>query len=117
MSEDAKKIIVWMKENNVKKIEMNFSGSGDSGAIDNVVAWDDSGDIKIDASTEETIVDFGSNALSQYYDGWENNDGGYGTIVILTDGKCNIEVTFLTPVEESTSFSLVEESNTNEMEI
>lgn len=57
-------------------ISMEFDGGGDSGYIEN------NGENELGESIEipSFFEDFGYNVLEKYYGGWENNEGGHGTI-------------------------------------
>ena len=84
---------------NVTRVTVNFDGEGDSGQINTITAYT-AGDVPADVPETELILHRATqnesdrtvevtllNAietlcydyLSQCHDGWENNDGAYGT--------------------------------------
>ena len=98
----------------VTGIKVQYEGSGDSGAIENVVytteklreseedAFEDLNDIDVwgkdvwelrdlDSGLHSDIENFVEDKLLQDIEDWWNNDGGYGTVCILIpSGKYNI---------------------------
>jgi hypothetical protein len=95
-------------------IKVTYEGSGDSGAIENIVytaeklreseedAFEDLNDIDVwgkdvwelrdlDSGLHSDIENFVEDKLLQDIEDWWNNDGGYGTVCILIpSGKYNI---------------------------
>ena len=57
---------------------MNFDGGGDSGYIEDE-AENETGDV---VRPTEGMVDFGYSLLEEYHRGWENNEGGRGSIIL-----------------------------------
>lgn len=86
-----------IKNLGVNKIEITFSGSGDSGDIDEVTFitndWDDiTSDItsKIGDDCINHFRDIAYNIIEDKVDpigDWVNNEGGFGTIYISTDSS------------------------------
>jgi hypothetical protein len=97
----------------VTSMDVEFDGVGDSGQIDAITAYQDTTTVEL-PSTPLTIhqVHFGAAAsstvtqplreaietlcydyLGQEHDGWENNDGAYGTF-IFDVSKRTIELEF-----------------------
>lgn len=80
-------VFVILKDMGVAKIRVDYSGGGDSGAIDAVVFEDSKeNDISID---EELIPDYDQDKIESiaydYINGiedWWNNEGGYGSFYI-----------------------------------
>lgn len=77
----------------VAEVEAEFSGSGDSGQFDTIVAYGQpingnpnelDTDVKIDdkQTLADLIDEFCSSILWADYSGWENNDGASGTFEI-----------------------------------
>ena len=82
----------------IKKIHIQFSGSGDSGAIDSIDYY-----LENDAvfNNDECTADSFRNELEEYcyrkildhVEDWYNNDGGHGILVIDTKtGEYNVQV-------------------------
>jgi hypothetical protein len=106
--------LVRLADLGVTGIKVNYEGSGDSGAIENVVytaeklkedeedAFDALFDINVwgkdilnlrdlDSSLESDIAHFVEEQLLNDIEDWWNNDGGYGTVCILVpSGKYKI---------------------------
>ena len=90
--------LMFLKDHNVHKIYIDFSGSGDDGGIDCVDyrdSYDDPIDMKWDHTSKEAIRNAFYEIIDQHVDDvgdWVNNDGGYGNIsVYLEDMKYDIE--------------------------
>lgn len=77
---ELKDLVRKAREKGVVTIEAEYSGSGDEGFIDQIYAITRSGARieDIAAMAETALYDL----LERYYAGWENNEGGYGRIVI-----------------------------------
>ena len=106
--------LVRLADLGVTGIKVTYEGSGDSGAIENVVytaeklreseedAFEDLNDIDVwgkdvwelrdlDSGLHSDIENFVEDKLLQDIEDWWNNDGGYGTVCILIpSGKYNI---------------------------
>jgi hypothetical protein len=90
-------LVTKIKNLGVNKIEITFSGSGDSGDIDEVQfianEWDDiTPDItsKIGDDCINHFRDVAYNIIEDKVDpigDWVNNEGGFGTIIISTDSS------------------------------
>ena len=90
-------LVTKIKNLGVNKIEITFSGSGDSGDIDEVQfianEWDDiTSDItsKIGDDCIDHFRDIAHNIIEDKVDpigDWVNNEGGFGTITIYTDSS------------------------------
>lgn len=94
-------ILTNLKDLGVKKIEISFSGSGDSGDIDDVEFHDSDGNYltqlvketfndksKIDIENE--LRDIAWALINEKVDtvgDWVNNDGGFGSITIDVEEK------------------------------
>lgn len=64
-------------------ITVSYSGSGDSGQIDDVTVCDaGGGKLDLDKEDEELITAYCYDKLDELYGGWENNDGAAGEFVI-----------------------------------
>ena len=106
--------LVRLADLGVTGIKVNYEGSGDSGAIENVVytaeklkeneedAFEDLNDLDVwgtdilnlstlDSGLESDIAHFVEEQLLNDIEDWWNNDGGYGTVCILVpSGKYKI---------------------------
>ena len=106
--------LVRLADLGVTGIKVTYEGSGDSGAIENIVytaeklreseedAFEDLNDIDVwgkdvwelrdlDSGLHSDIENFVEDKLLQDIEDWWNNDGGYGTVCILIpSGKYNI---------------------------
>jgi len=106
--------LVKLADLGVTGIKVTYEGSGDSGAIENIVytaeklreseedAFEDLNDIDVwgkdvwelrdlDSGLHSDIENFVEDKLLQDIEDWWNNDGGYGTVCILIpSGKYNI---------------------------
>jgi hypothetical protein len=83
----------------IDHVTVEYDGSGDSGQIDCITAWDpndqkiplllepklllatEDPDQPIERNLESAVEDLAWNYLESLYDGWENNDGACGTFV------------------------------------
>jgi hypothetical protein len=83
-------------------VNVTFDGEGDSGQIDNIIAWKDQEEITISDQTvtvqsaswdgrevafqelplREAIEQLCYDFLEQEYGGWENNDGAFGEFTL-----------------------------------
>ena len=75
-----------IKDHNIAKIEVDYSGGGDDGCIDDV-RFEDIDENKIDILMEPDVSaewdDLLYNMLSDNIEwDWINNDGGYGQMII-----------------------------------
>tara|TARA_R100000655_G_scaffold43191_3_gene79396 strand:+ start:22498 stop:22872 length:375 start_codon:yes stop_codon:yes gene_type:complete len=89
-----------IKDHNISKIEIDYSGGGDDGCLDAVRYEDINGnniDVKLDGEVEAEWDDLLYNMLSENIEwDWINNDGGYGQMTIdctKTPWKVNINHT------------------------
>lgn len=91
----------------IKKIHIQFSGSGDSGAIDSIdyylendTAFNND-DCEVDAFRKE-LEDYCYTKILDHVEDWYNNEGGHGTLVIDTKtGEYNVEVNVASHVYET----------------
>lgn len=91
------KAVVFLKDRGIAKIRVTYEGSGDSGAIDNVLYYDKEDDeyyssqLNINESQHNDIQNLAYPMLDGIED-WYNNEGGYGGITIdLDEFTYNIE--------------------------
>jgi len=106
--------LVRLADLGITGIKVTYEGSGDSGAIENIVytaeklreseedAFEDLNDIDVwgkdvwelrdlDSGLHSDIENFVEDKLLQDIEDWWNNDGGYGTVCILVpSGKYKI---------------------------
>ena len=95
------KIILQLKDKNIPKVEISFDGSGDSGVIQDIIAYTDltsenvAGSIankvgKIDQDLHTLIEDYAYDKICEKVNtvgDWVNGDGGYGYMYIHADTK------------------------------
>jgi hypothetical protein len=75
-----------LRDLDIQRVEIRYDGSGDSGSIDDVdfykEKWESVDDIAEDL--RGLCEDLGYHVLNQHYQwDWYNNDGGYGTVIIV----------------------------------
>jgi len=92
--------MVQWKEDGKLKIRVDFSGSGDSGYIDDVGLINDTDDkhYEFTAVWENKLY----NILEQNHGGWEINEGSEGTFIINNENQ-TIELDFRMNVEQSST--------------
>lgn len=76
--------MMYLQDNGIKQIAVNYSGGGDSGGIDEVLFRDHNGDdvdFNCNNLVNEFIEELSHNTLEHVED-WYNNDGGWGQILI-----------------------------------
>lgn len=88
-------VILELKDLGVDKVEVNYSGSGDSGDIDEVVYYNKAGEVvEIEGEYEEVhnkLQDYALTLLNDIEDWW-NNDGGYGVLnMFISENTYSIE--------------------------
>lgn len=66
----------------MRKLTVNYSGSGDEGAVDGLDVEPE--ELVIPADLEKQISDLAEEFLNAEHGSWEDGDGGTGTIVIET---------------------------------
>ncbi len=75
-----------IKDHNISNIEVDYSGGGDDGCLDEVRYEDIDGnkvDVKLDGDVEAEWDDLLYNMLSENIEwDWINNDGGHGQMII-----------------------------------
>ena len=75
-----------IKDHNIAKIEVDYSGGGDDGCLDDVRYEDINGnkvDVKLEGEVEAEWDDLLYNMLSENIEwDWINNEGGYGQMII-----------------------------------
>ena len=99
-------IFAALAEIGIHRVTIDYDGSGDSGQIEGIEAWDAAnekiplpssrkvqlasenpdqpvGDIGLEAAVEELAWDY----LYDNHSGWENNDGAFGTFVFNVPGR------------------------------
>lgn len=76
--EHATEIINEFKDTAVDKIEVEFSGSGDSGAVDNITFEPE---FECTDKQREMIETVSYEMIAAQHDGWENNDGASGKVI------------------------------------
>ncbi len=84
-----------LKDHNVARLEVNYSGGGDDGMIDDIDAYDiDNKRIK-GLSINDDLEDFFYSYICDSVEwDWINNDGGWGVLIIdLIENNININHT------------------------
>ena len=89
------KVILELKDLGVDKVEVNYSGSGDSGDIDDVTYYNKAGEVvKIEGEHEEVhnkLQDYAFILLDKIEDWW-NNEGGHGILsMFISQNTYSIE--------------------------
>lgn len=88
-------VILELKDLGVDKVEVNYSGSGDSGDIDTITYYNKAGEVvEIEGEYEEVhnkLQDYALTLLNDIEDWW-NNDGGYGVLnMFISQNTYSIE--------------------------
>lgn len=88
-------VILELKDLGVDKVEINYSGSGDNGDIDNITYYNKAGEVvEIEGEYEEVhnkLQDYALTLLNDIEDWW-NNDGGYGVLnMFISENTYSIE--------------------------
>ena len=87
------KVILELKDLGVDKIEVQYSGSGDSGDIDEVTYYNKAGEV-VDITGEgvhNKLQDYALILLEKIEDWW-NNDGGHGILnMFISENTYSIE--------------------------
>ena len=88
-------VILELKDLGVDRVEINYSGSGDSGDIDDVTYYNKAGEVvEIEEEHEEVhekVKDYALILLNDIEDWW-NNDGGYGVLnMFISQNTYSIE--------------------------
>ena len=131
-------LIKLMKENGIGRIDLKFDGSGDEGQIEELIMLDENKKVIDNDSILELPCELVSvttkrkddrwnyeletkqenfrylaemvsyDPLEDAYDGWEINEGAYGTVSIHADGSGSIECNqrVIEIVTEHASFTL-----------
>lgn len=99
-------LIARLKPLGIARVEIAYDGEGDSGQIEDISAYDEKGkdrskrlqqsvttdDGKRPSLLSEIVDDFAWTVLQHFHDGYENNDGGFGTITLdVAEEKVIIE--------------------------
>lgn len=89
------KVILELKDLGVDRVEIQYSGSGDSGDIDDVTYYNKAGEVvEIEGEYEEVhnkLQDYALTLLNDIEDWW-NNDGGYGVLnMFISENTYSIE--------------------------
>ena len=88
-------VILELKDLSVDKVQIEYSGSGDSGDIDDITYYNKAGEV-VEIEEEykdvhEKVRDYADNILSNIEDWW-NNDGGFGILnLFISENTYSIE--------------------------
>jgi hypothetical protein len=93
-------IFAALAEAGIHKVSVEFDGSGDSGQIEDILAWNAAGDTvplpsdrkvqlaspmpgnpPVEMTFQDAIETLAYDYLEETHCGWENNDGAFGTFV------------------------------------
>ena len=78
-----------LRDLGVKRAEIRYDGSGDSGSIDDVEFNSDAekySPMEVPVGLHSKCEELGYHILQTYYDwDWYNDDGGYGSVNLLPD--------------------------------
>lgn len=109
---DLTGLLIKLAQHNITGIQVYYAGGGDSGSVENIIytteklneddnlaydeldelsRWPSSGSGKLpagdlnelDSSLYSLVEDFASNTILDNIEDWWNNEGGYGTLLIL----------------------------------
>ncbi len=97
--EQLMEVLIQLADQGVTGIKVHYDGSGDSGAIENIVytdienanfsdidlvsAWNEDKNLaKLNSDAYSTIQNFAHEALLDNIEDWWNNEGGYGDLLI-----------------------------------
>ena len=88
-------VILELKDLGVDTVEVNYSGSGDSGDIDDVTYYNKADEVvEIEREHEEVhnkLQDYALTLLNDIEDWW-NNDGGWGVLnMFISENTYSIE--------------------------
>ena len=88
-------VILELKDLGVDKVKVNYSGSGDSGDIDDVTYYNKAGEVvEIEGEYEKVngkLQDYALTLLNDIEDWW-NNDGGWGVLnMFISQNTYSIE--------------------------
>jgi hypothetical protein len=85
MIETYDQLVAHLVLHGVTKVTVEYSGSGDSGQIDDVIYYNKYGEtafISEKSKIREFIGDFLYNHVLNTIEDWYNNEGGYGIVTI-----------------------------------
>lgn len=69
----------------IQTVDIEYDGYGDSGTVDEVTAYADGEQIELPDDYHDEITAATECLLP---DGWENNDGAFGKVVLSVDKRC-----------------------------
>jgi hypothetical protein len=71
-----------LKAKGVHTVKVEYSGSGDGGSVDEVICAckDIEEPIEIGEELHGLLIDAANQLIDEKHAGWENNDGGFGTM-------------------------------------
>ena len=89
------KVILELKDLGVDRVAIHYSGSGDSGDIDDVTYYNKAGEVveieEEHKEVHEKVKDYAFIILNDIEDWW-NNDGGYGVLnMFISQNTYSIE--------------------------
>lgn len=97
MIEHYNKVMAWLATREVAAIVCEFAGEGDSGSVEcaqvansyneNTNHFEVCENNSIDRDVEEASKELTYQALEKQGIDWYNNDGGFGHVAILKDGR------------------------------
>ena len=74
-----------LRDLDIQRVDVRYDGSGDSGAIEDVEFYKEKWEsVDVPEDIEEQCRELGYHILNYRYNwDWYNNDGGYGTVIIV----------------------------------
>ncbi len=89
-------VAIWLKAHKYDRVYIEYSGSCDSGQLDNLVlrgegsddTWIDAGDAKLPTEFKDTLEEYMWQRIGTNHGGFYNNEGGSGNMTFdLTTGE------------------------------
>ena len=76
-----------LRDLDIERVEIRYDGSGDSGSVEDVEFYRENWqtvNVSEDDDIEEQCRELGYHVLEKHYNwDWYNNDGGYGSVIII----------------------------------
>jgi len=88
IEKEKERLTALLKKEGVKLVTMSYSGSGDSGDVDDL---DYKPHAPKDSQLQQDVEKYLDNVINSFESGWENNDGGRGEITWKVGGKLKME--------------------------
>ena len=74
-----------LRDLEIERVEIRYDGSGDSGAVEDVEFYKEKWEtVDVSEDIQEQCSDLAYHILNYHYNwDWYNNDGGYGSVIII----------------------------------